>query len=530
MPWDVFERDDEWCVYRVDTDGEPVGDTFGCHATKAEAEAQQRALYANVEEPGVTEMHDESLNQRVERIRTKFTSIAPRIPPEGEYFWVADVFEDYVIVRRGDKAWRVAMTVTDEDVQFVPSGEWEEVTLEYVPVSETDRNERGVVKETISTTMLSEFRGAFPNVSVAAGVDYDALVQGDDDPMFLTVPVARVGDVSENGLVHDRGFAVSLVEQVNRDRPEGLMGHLRDDERSTAYPVSAIHWIGATLVDSVVWAKGYIPRTRADVREEYRIAKAKGGKVATSVYGQAVREFVAESPKWYARDFDLEHIDLAPYKRAAWKGSGEFYLTRETTHTQKQEEIPMTTKTEILAGLTVRDLPEALKTEVLKEFEVSRRVQAQIAELTVERDSLKTRVSELEGERDKLQAEIKEFKRLDAERVAAEAAQQFELALNARIAEFVSWGDDTRVKEHSDRLRKQFKRAVLAELGDDRDAAHVEKVLTTLWTEDFQPLAETLRDALAGPAAVVSGRVSSTHAKVDDSPEAIRAAREKFGI
>lgn len=40
MPYDVVRRGDEWCVVSPDR-------THGCHKTKGEAEAQQRALYEN---------------------------------------------------------------------------------------------------------------------------------------------------------------------------------------------------------------------------------------------------------------------------------------------------------------------------------------------------------------------------------------------------------------------------------------------------------------------------------------------------
>lgn len=41
MPWEVRAREDEWCVYKVGED-KPVG----CHASRARAVDQQRALYA----------------------------------------------------------------------------------------------------------------------------------------------------------------------------------------------------------------------------------------------------------------------------------------------------------------------------------------------------------------------------------------------------------------------------------------------------------------------------------------------------
>lgn len=49
-PWDVIVENGEYCVYRVDENGDPVGDARSCYSTREEAEEQVRALYANVEE------------------------------------------------------------------------------------------------------------------------------------------------------------------------------------------------------------------------------------------------------------------------------------------------------------------------------------------------------------------------------------------------------------------------------------------------------------------------------------------------
>lgn len=51
-PWGIIPQGDEFCVYRLDEEGEPVGETRGCHPTREEAVAQVQALYANVEEEG----------------------------------------------------------------------------------------------------------------------------------------------------------------------------------------------------------------------------------------------------------------------------------------------------------------------------------------------------------------------------------------------------------------------------------------------------------------------------------------------
>lgn len=46
-PWDVFEIDGEFCVYKIDADGARTGETLGCHAEQEDANDQLRALYAN---------------------------------------------------------------------------------------------------------------------------------------------------------------------------------------------------------------------------------------------------------------------------------------------------------------------------------------------------------------------------------------------------------------------------------------------------------------------------------------------------
>lgn len=46
MPYIIIEKDEEYCVYKEDADGNPTGETLGCHPTEDAAQAQQRALYA----------------------------------------------------------------------------------------------------------------------------------------------------------------------------------------------------------------------------------------------------------------------------------------------------------------------------------------------------------------------------------------------------------------------------------------------------------------------------------------------------
>jgi len=547
MPWKAFKRGDEWCVFKLDDNDKPVGDMLGCHPTKAEADDQVAALYVNVEEqdqdaPADVSEIGGSLEDFIDRVRRSFEqsfSVTANALPVGTEppYWVTDVFPDYAIVRKGDNYWQASFTATGEEIAFEPQSDWQQVKLVFEPVSELDPRPANGDKEAVESVIVSEFKGQFPNVPPAPGVNLAELISGDDDPMFLTVPISRIGEVSRSGLVHDKALADALVAQVNGDRPGGLMGHLRDDERATKHPVSAIHWIGATLDTDTVWAKGYIPRTQVDVREEYRIAKAKGGKVATSVYGRAMREFAGGSREWRARDFDLESIDLAPHKRAALPGSGDFYITHEMSDSDASSvpvsehgEKTMTTKAEIIAELTPRDLPDALKKAILSEYETANKTQVQIAELSAERDSLQTTVTELTAERDQLKTQVAEFEQAEKDRKAAEEQHEFDLALTGKVSELTDWTTtDEDALKTLNALRKRFKAAVLSELNGDHAPAKVEQVVAELWDNEFSILAEAVRNNLAGPAAFVGGKTPGK-VTVDDSPEAIEHARAKFGF
>lgn len=52
MPYTIERQGGEWCVYKADADGAPIGDTLGCHASETGAEAQRAALYANEADKG----------------------------------------------------------------------------------------------------------------------------------------------------------------------------------------------------------------------------------------------------------------------------------------------------------------------------------------------------------------------------------------------------------------------------------------------------------------------------------------------
>ena len=167
-------------------------------------------------------------------------------------------------------------------------------------------------------TVVIEFAPALPEladspkVSFAPGIDRAELVKDDPEPMFVTVPLVKVGDQSRNrypargggeaNLLWDEPGVRHLAEEINRKRPEGTIGHVPANARGHAYELGKMRWVGAAIEGGTLLAKAYIPRHAADLREHMRIAQAAGASIGTSVLGTIGLDG--------ARDIDLESIDL----------------------------------------------------------------------------------------------------------------------------------------------------------------------------------------------------------------------------
>jgi hypothetical protein len=321
------------------------------------------------------------------------------------------------------------------------------------------------------------------------------------------------------------------------DKPGGIMGHIPDSEKSTAFPVSEVHWIGAVRHNNQSWVKGYIPKTFPKVREDYRIEKAKGGKAATSITGKAIRELQDKvNNVWRATKFDLERLDLAPYKRAAAPGSGAFDLMSEmetgdpdpsTEEGNETKDKLMPDKKDILAELTAEDiraLPqfEAVRETIITEHDATAANTQQVAELQADNDTKAARITELEAEKSAQALTIQEFE-----------AVKFGIDLDAKIAELSNWtvtGDEH--QKALDDLRGVMKSLTLAKLGDVREMDQADETLTALANGELKSLIEMTRDRLAGPAAIVPGadNRNGTGSEMDTSPEAVEKSVSTFAF
>ncbi len=366
-----------------------------------------------------------------------------------------------------------------------------------------------MTKTVVFEYALGTFAGTFPQVPTAAGVDMDALRQTDTDPMFVTLPIVpEVGATSRNGLLYDEALADSIVKQINDKRPEGIFGHLRDEERSSSYPEPAAIWVGAMRDGSTVWAKALVTDPRA--KDRIRRLKATGGQIATSIYGKGRYEQTSKAGVRRLADFDLETLDFAPPARAALQNGAQPAITAEL-----EQGDPEMTKEELIAELTAGDIPQELREQIIGEAQSRSQTATTIAELQQQIADRDAMVTELQGS------------------IAEQQRTQFETDLDSRVAELTDWqvtGEDAESRLGA--FRRTLRARIVAELGDQRDSETVAETVQTVW-DDMEPLAETLRDKLAGPAAAVGGRGrqrGENYRELDLTPENVRKARGEWGF
>jgi len=183
---------------------------------------------------------------------------------------------------------------------------------------------------TIRDETISEMAGhSLPAVPLAPGIDLAALTAGDDNPLFVTLPIAQVG-TSRNGRYYDAAVVAEIAAQVNRDRPGGILGHISEGERATRYDRPEVLWVGAVVRGDVAYGRGYIPPYATATRDFLRRAKAAGHGVGTSIYGQWQQVHdTALGALRVLTGGTLESIDFVPPTRAGMRFPGGMTLASE---------------------------------------------------------------------------------------------------------------------------------------------------------------------------------------------------------
>lgn len=364
-----------------------------------------------------------------------------------------------------------------------------------------------MTEEIVREYSVGKFRGNYPDVEIEESVA-DGIKELDATPFYATLPIVpEVGAISNNGLLYDEALVNSIAEQVNTNRPGGIFGHLKDEERSTSFPLPAGVWVGAKRVGDTLWGKVYCPPGAS--REHIRTLKAVGGEIATSIYGKGKFEKVSDGVRRLT-NFRLESLDFAPPARAALGNGAIPHVTAEMNN--EQEPI-MADKQQIISELTVADIPATLREQIVAEATKQDETQSTIAELTNTVAAKDQVISELNQ-----QIEGFRLERLDA-------------AIDGKVAELTDWQvSDDAGKEKLSKLRALLKSQILTRLGSEQKMERVAEMATAAW-EDLKPIAEMMRDALAGPAALVNGKVrDAARPKLEDTPENRQRAAAEMGI
>jgi hypothetical protein len=327
--------------------------------------------------------------------------------------------------------------------------------------------------------------------------------------MFVSLPIAEIGAISNNGLLYDEALVDSIAEQINTKRPGGIFGHLKEEERSTSFPLPAGLWVGAKRFGQTLWAKSYVPPSAA--RDYVLNLKAVGGELATSIYGKGKYEKVRGGVRRLV-NLKLESLDYAPPGRAALGLAAIPHLTAEMQDDQEIDN--MTDKAQVIAELTVDEVPAKLREAIIAEAGKQDEAMHAIAELE---NSVKAK--------DEVIAEMQGI--IEEHRV-----ERLNSAIDAKVAELTDWQvTDDEGKAKLAKLRALLRGQILTRLGDKQSIDRVAEIGDAAW-EDIKPIAEMVRDALAGPPAVVTGKVSDNGGRkpVDDTPENRQRALAQMGI
>ncbi len=221
--------------------------------------------------------------------------------------------------------------------------------------------------------VVTELRGSYPTVPIAGDIDYDALIAGDASPMFLTIPIGKVGVTSGNQRHYDDAFVIELERQTLQSKPIGLMGHLPAADRATAFPPEAVHWVGAARQGDTLWGKAYV--VPGPVRERIARYKAQGKAIATSIdaFAEGVWDETLKAYRMSAQSLRLNQIDIAPADRAGIPDLAAVpLLTSEMQPAvppePEQLEEPVMDKLQVINEMTADDarlLPESVRAAIL---------------------------------------------------------------------------------------------------------------------------------------------------------------------
>ena len=214
--------------------------------------------------------------------------------------------------------------------------------------------------------VIWELRGDYPtDIPLFSDVDIAELTAGDNDPMFLTLPIGQENVKSKNGRYYDSAFLAELERQVIATKPIGIMGHLKAEDLGTDFPEEAIHWVGTKRVGEMLWGKGYVPPGAA--RERVRRYKATNKPLATSIFAEAAGQFdkAVNAIRMAAKSLKLNQIDIGPADRVGVPSLARLPLVTAEMQQPKEEQMDKLTVINEMTADDARLLPKPVQEAIL---------------------------------------------------------------------------------------------------------------------------------------------------------------------
>ena len=370
----------------------------------------------------------------------------------------------------------------------------------------------------VLSEMTWGFAGNVPEVPFAAGLDPTEWKADESDPqkrpLFVTLPLVKIGARSQNGIEWTRSRALRIVNEINDKRPEGIVGHIPLEKRSTDYRLPSLRWVGAMLDERnlLVWGKAYVPNYAQDVREFLIDAKRARARVGTSVYGTRGEKGI--------EDMTLESIDLGHPDRVSLPDAAAVPKLTAELHNESVNKggdtNPMETELKLVSELTTQ------KDNALR----------QVSELTSklgEKDNqiaeMQSKVSVLSG----LEKLVAEFSGATVtEKLEKLVAEVRDLRAKQQQAQIDGWIAEAIQAVELEALRP----TIVAQIGTVDSLEKAKARVTELRArEDIKLIAEALVERQAGPHAFVGGKGRGENPlKELDKAETISAARAWLGV
>ena len=224
------------------------------------------------------------------------------------------------------------------------------------------------------------------------------ILERDQDPMFVTIQVAREG-VSKNKRLYTADTMQEIADQINNDNLDGYSGHLTKEEREHKNPDSETIWLGATVSKdkdgkTCVYAKGYVMPYAKKRRQYLQTAFDLGKRVAVSIFGGAEKAVYNSSEKAYEiKGLALESIDWARSKSEGIPNDGTLILTSEMVNNKPTKGEDMT-REEVIKSLKADELREHNPTLVSEMEADATKDKIDVAEMTAVQEAVGAKTAE----------------------------------------------------------------------------------------------------------------------------------------